>query len=73
MLSSIGGSDLRDAVRHLTRATIHPILLSEYNWTGRKTHVSSTQKLCFKELAITSVLTSEYHAYIYSQLHSKIS
>ena len=35
-LSTIGGSDLWDGVQRLITATINPIFLYEYNWTGKK-------------------------------------
>ena len=43
-----------------SKATIEPVFLSQFNWTVAKTHVSSTQKLPFKDLAFCPVLTSEY-------------
>ena len=66
MLSMIGGSDLKDAVRRLIRTIIDPVYLSEYNWTGKKSHVSSTQKLSFKDLSICPILTGEHTTLIHN-------
>ena len=60
MLQTIGGYDLKGGVRRILKTTIEPVLLSQFNWTVTKTHVSSTQKLPFKDLAFCPVLTSEY-------------
>ena len=56
----MGGCDLKDGVKRILRATIEPVFLSQFNWTGKKTHVSSTQKLPFKDLSLCAILTSEY-------------